>query len=225
MADYADMIDTNNLSDWLVIGFFTPNYRALAETLAISLREQNHPFHFFAVETSARWSHVTMLKPTIVLNAMEIHPKKSLILMDVDCIVNGSLSGLEAFGKSIDIACFATLRAKKIRRERQHFSLSSRVMLIRPTNEAREFIKKWRDACNERPWMNGDEPNLVLALTRSSGIAFSPLPRTYAGREYSGKMSQVSLISHKSAAKFFGRSSTTFSQKMTAFRKLFSPRT
>ena len=71
-----------------------------------------------------------MRKPAIVLNAMKAYPDKTLILMDVDCIVNGPLDELSNIVGNADFSCFPTLRVKKFRRHSQRFSLSSRVMFV-----------------------------------------------------------------------------------------------
>lgn len=221
MAEQADLINTHDLTDWLVIGFFTPNYRELAETFANSLRNQNHPHHLFAVESSGTWSHVTMLKPTVILNAMDHYPDKSLILMDVDCIVNGPLDELAHFQPNADVSCYTTLTMKQLRRHRQNFSLSSRVMLIRPTAGARDFMNKWREACDERPWMYGAERNLVLAFTRAVGVSFSPLSATYSGREVGTARATNAIITHKSAVKNFKENTSITARALRSATRLF----
>ncbi|PPC88618.1 MAG: hypothetical protein CTY31_00175 [Hyphomicrobium sp.] len=221
MSDRADIIELRDLSDWIVIGFFTPNYRPMAEAFAKSLSSQNHPHHLFAVENSGTWSNVTMLKPTVILNAMDHYPNKSLILMDVDCIVNGSLHELAQFQPNADVSCYTTLTMKQLRRHRQNFSLSSRVMLIRPTHGARDFMIKWREACDERPWMYGAERNLVLAFSRAIGVSFSPLSITYSGREVGTKKATNAIITHKSAVKTFQENTSMTARALNRASRLF----
>lgn len=222
MGGQSDVIDTRNLTDWIVIGFFTPNYRHLAETFAKSLSNQNHPYHLFAVENSGTWSHVTMLKPTVVLDAMNVYPDKSLILMDVDCIVDGPLDDLAKFQPNADVSCYTTLTTKQIRRHRQNFSLSSRVMLIRPTPGARDFMNKWREACDERPWMYGAERNLVLAFSRAVGVVFSPLSATFSGGEVGSRRATNAIITHKSALKAFNANNSISSRVKRSALRLFA---
>ena len=67
---------------WLVFGWFTPDYRPLADKLAASLDEVGAPYHLFAEEKShGRWD--VRRKPSIVLDAMAAYPDKTLVLMDV----------------------------------------------------------------------------------------------------------------------------------------------
>mgnify|MGYP001156561107 CR=1 FL=1 len=194
-----DIVLNDDSKSWLITGFFTPNYRELAEPFAASLRDQGHPHHLFAVERSGTWNYETMRKPAIALAALDAYPKKTVILMDVDCTVNGALDELVGFNPAVDVACFMYVKTKKIGRHRQRTSLSSRVVLLRPTAGARTLLENWRDACVERPWMHGDEPNMMLALARSSGTAFSPIPLGFSGREIDSAPPGA-VITHDSAS-------------------------
>ena len=194
-----DIILTDESKSWLAMGFFTPTYRLYAEALAKQLHVHGAPHHFFAVERSGTWTHETMRKPSIVLDAMKVYPKKSLILMDVDCSVGGPIDGLPALNSPVDISCFLYVRTKKFGRHRQRASLSSRVVVVRPTDGARAFMVNWQDACAERPWMHGDEPNMMLALSRSSGTSFSPIPLSFSGRERRDALADA-VVTHDSAS-------------------------
>ena len=177
----VDIVLRDDSKPWLIVGFFTPNYQPLAAKFAESLKRQGLPHHLFAVEPSGDWSSETMRKPAIVLNAMKAYPDKTLILMDVDCIVNGPLDELSNIVGNADFSCFPTLRVKKFRGHSQRFSLSSRVMFVRPTDGARKLMEQWQAACRERPNLHGAERNLVLAFTRAVGVNFSPMPEDLCG--------------------------------------------
>lgn len=198
-APSQDIVSIDDGKDWLIVGFFTPNYRPLAETFAANLQQFSLPHHLFAVERSGTWSYETMRKPAIVLDAMKAHPGKTLILMDVDCTVKGGLDGLIAFRPAIDVACFMYVKTKKIGRHRQRVSLSSRVVLVRPSDGARQLMENWQQACHERPWMHGDEPNMMLALARSTGTTFSPIELKYSGREVDAAPADAVIV-HDSAS-------------------------
>jgi hypothetical protein len=190
--------------NWVIVGFFTPNYRPLATRFADSLRVQNLPYHLFAVERSGDWSRETMRKPDVVLDAMKVYPNKTLVFMDVDCIVRGSLDELVDSIVSADFSCYATVRMKGLRRTSQRFSLSSRVMLIRPTEGARNLMEQWKLACRERPNLHGAERNLVLGFARAYGMKFSPMLEIYAGREVP-EAPPNAVIVHESVAFAHGK--------------------
>ena len=216
----VDIVLRDDSKPWLIVGFFTPNYQPLAAKFAESLKRQGLPHHLFAVEPSGDWSSETMRKPAIVLNAMKAYPDKTLILMDVDCIVNGPLDELSNIVGNADFSCFPTLRVKKFRGHSQRFSLSSRVMFVRPTDGARKLMEQWQAACRERPNLHGAERNLVLAFTRAVGVNFSPMPEIYAGREAQSAPAGA-IVTHQSAAFAHGkkRSLSNKLEELLAFGK------
>src|SRR5262245_16514772 len=78
-------------SSWLAVGWFTPDYRPLAERFAANLSEHGAPFHLFArPKIAAGWN--TAQKPSVILDAMAQYPDKTLMLMDLDCVVHGDIS-------------------------------------------------------------------------------------------------------------------------------------
>jgi|RhiMethySRZTD1v2_1073278.scaffolds.fasta_scaffold846012_3 hypothetical protein len=78
------------VGDWLVTGWFTPNYRPLAEAFAANLSEHGAPFHLFAKPSLGAWN--TRRKPAVVLEAMDAYPGKTVVLMDVDCRLRATSS-------------------------------------------------------------------------------------------------------------------------------------
>ncbi len=183
---------------WMVTGFFTPDYAPLADALAVNLRLLDQPHHLFAVARNGDWNSQTMRKPRIVLDAMALYPGKTLVLMDVDCMVRQPLDGFLAAAPATDMSCGMAVKTKRLGRHRQRTSLSSRVIVIRPTAGAGQVMRRWEQACTERPWMHGDEPNLVLALARSPGCSFAPLDDRHSGRE-AGSAPADAVIVHHSA--------------------------
>lgn len=188
---------------WFATGFFTPEYRPKAEALAASLRRYEAPFWFTAVERTGDWNSQTKRKPSVALQAMDAHPHATILLMDVDCELQGSLDPLmDGFCPAADVACYASTRYKNPGR-RQRFAMSSRVMLLRPNPRTSTFLKVWDTACRSRPWVHGDEPNIIYALAHTNGITFANLPLEYAARDGDNPSA---VIIHRSAAKEFGYS-------------------
>jgi hypothetical protein len=162
---------------WLVCGWFTPDYRVLAEKLAASLEEHGAPFHLFArPKPAAGWS--THQKPAVVLAAMDAYPGKTLVLMDVDCIVTGDIAPVTALSGDVGLA----IKARPGRRSRVVFTLSSRVVVFRPTPGARAFAERWAGACAASGRVN-DEPGMAWAFIRHPEIGYSHLDQRYIGRE------------------------------------------
>ena len=216
----GDIVHVNDSANWLIVGFFTRNYRPLSERFAESLQQQNLPHHLFAVERIGDWSRETMRKPSVVLDAMRAYPSRTVILMDVDCLVNGSLDELVEASRNADFSCYASVRIKGHRRSSLRFSLSSRVMVIRPTPGAERMMREWEKVCRERPDLNGDERALVMAFARANGVNFSPMSEKYSGREL-GEAAPGSIITHRSAAFSHGkrRSLSNKFDELLAFAK------
>lgn len=130
------------VGDWLVTGWFTPNYRPLAEAFAANLSEHGAPFHLFAKPSLGAWN--TRRKPAVVLEAMDAYPGKTVVLMDVDCRLRGDIEPVTQIGGDVGIVVIA----RNVRRRRRwaHWlsvECSSRVVVLRPTEGARAFARTW----------------------------------------------------------------------------------
>jgi hypothetical protein len=137
------------------------------------------PFHLWAKPKLAPgWN--TKRKPRIELEAMEAYPGKTLILMDVDCIVKGDLSPAASIATDIGLA----LKPRQGRKSRVVFTASSRVIIFRPSAGARSFAETWADLCQASPSSN-DEPSLAWAYIERPDVTYTRLDQRYIGREIS----------------------------------------
>jgi hypothetical protein len=185
--------------DWLVIGWFTPDYRPLAEEFAANLAKHGAPFHLWARPKLAKgWN--TQQKPSVVLQAMDAYPSKTLVLMDVDCTVKGDKAPVAQVAGDVGI----NLKARQVRRwgrwqRRLAIAASSRVVVFRPTEGARAFAKEWRRLC-ETAHYGGDETSMAWAYLVRSDVPYSFLDPLYAGREIAGALvTGGHVIVHESA--------------------------
>jgi hypothetical protein len=187
------------VGDWIVIGWFTPDYRPLAERFAANLAEHGAPHHLWAKPKLAPgWN--TRTKPSVVLEAMDAYPGKTLVLMDVDCIVKGDISPVT----NIDGAVGINIKARQVRRwgrlqRRLAVAASSRVAVFRPTLGARAFAEEWERQCR-RAHYGGDETSMAWAYLIRSDVSYSFLDPLYAGREIAGALvTGENVIVHDSA--------------------------
>lgn len=127
---------------YVVIGFYTPNYAEIAATFRQNLDQYSVPHNLYAVEMLGNaWQIQTLRKPEIILRALDEHPDKTVIFMDVDCSVQGDLSPLlEAEG---DVAIYP-LRNKRSGR----LWASSRVVVCHQTPGARRLLAAWHEKCS-----------------------------------------------------------------------------
>ena len=171
------------VGDWLVTGWFTEDdvYRPLAEAFAFSLSEHGAPFHLWAKPALGTWN--TRRKPEVVLEAMDAYPGKTVVLMDVDCVLSGNIAPVTQIHGDVGIVVIA----RNVRRKRRwaHWlsvECSSRVVVFRPTDGARVFAQTWADQI-ERSHVNHDEHSMAWAYLSSPGVRFDYIDQAYSGRE------------------------------------------
>lgn len=190
--------------DWIAVGWFTPDYQPLAEHFAANLAEHRVPFHLFARPKIVEgWN--TLQKPSVVLDAMCVYPDKTLVLMDVDCIVRGDIAPVTDIGGDVGLV----LKARQVRKglawqKPITILLSSRVVVFRPTDRARAFAQEWERECAQakmtRTEYSGDETALGWAFLRRPEVAATYLPDRYKGWEVDwGNCPADAVIVHASA--------------------------
>lgn len=170
----------------VVVGFFTPNYRELAERLSANLSEFDLAHHFFAI-SATDWQSAILLKPKVVGRARALYPAKSIVLMDVDCIVRGPLEPLFANTQNCDIAL--TLRVKsglepRDKKPCDRVWSSSRLIIWRPTDPAESLLKSWASNCATpiNLW-SGDEGFLLRAISQTPNLRLQTIPKEYGAWE------------------------------------------
>ena len=155
---------------WLTIGWFTPDYRSLAEAFGANLAEHGAPFHLFSKPPLGGCN--TLRKPTVVLEAMDAYPGKTLVLMDVDCVVRGDIEPVTQIRGDVGVTVIA--RTTRKGRRWSHSLLveaSSRVVVFRPTVGARAFAQAWADEI-ERSAIRHDENSMAWAFLSSPSVDF-----------------------------------------------------
>jgi hypothetical protein len=178
-----DIVNANAAEDWLVTGWFTPEYRPLAETFAAGLRAHGAPFHLYAKPAQQGWS--TRRKPAVVLEALGAYPGKTVVLADVDCIVQGNIAPVADIRGDVGITVLGRNMKKGRGKALQHWvaaECSSRVVVFHPTDGARTFLLRWADVIDGNEF-NHDEHSKVWAFLKSPDVRFEYIAPTYSGRE------------------------------------------
>jgi hypothetical protein len=168
-------------SNFLVIGFFTPNYEPAASAFSRNLAEHQISHHLYARPILGNgWYSETRQKPTVLADARRDYPDRPLIFMDVDCSVRGDISGiLQSPG---DLAM--RTKGTALGSVRRALKPTTRVLLLRPTPGADAFISQWVAGCQDAA--NGDSAEAVLIEVMSDSLeryAIGTLPLKYAGIE------------------------------------------
>ncbi|MBU6176769.1 MAG: hypothetical protein KGO80_03305 [Bacteroidetes bacterium] len=186
----------NHGGDFLVVGFFTPDYFDLASALSGNLNGLRISHHLYACEKQkGEWGHQTLRKPSIVKRARLDYPDKALILMDVDCAVRGDVSGI--LDNNSDIAF---PMGRKPMKNGTALKPGTRVMLIRPSTNSDRLIDLWDQKCRlDIQPVENDEIRLQMAIEDSAGtFSFGILPREFTGVEIR-KSNAKDIIVHDSA--------------------------
>jgi hypothetical protein len=171
----------SQINDWLVVGWFTPDYRSLAAKFAANIGAHGAPFHLFAKPALAGWN--TRRKPSVVLEAMDRYPGKTIVLMDVDCVVRGDIAPVTSIRGDVGIVVIA----RNVRRKGRwahwlNVECSSRVVVFRPTDGARAFARTWANTI-DRSSVNHDEHSMAWAYLSSPGVHFDYIDQRYSARE------------------------------------------
>lgn len=81
------------------------------------------------------------------MDAMDRHPDKVIVLLDVDCRVLGDLSPLAEIGGDVGFH----IRTKYRRSGGMRFGARSGTVVVRPTAGARAYVQAWITAAAELP--------------------------------------------------------------------------
>ena len=185
----TDIIGGTNDS-YVVIGFFTPDYRPLAARFAEDLSKFGIPHHLYAT-TAAEWHAATLLKPVYIKRARTEYPGKTIVSMDVDCSIK------EPIASGLAISADVGLAFNEIRERTARLYPTSRVTVWGPTAGATKLLDNWSELCR-RAEVNNDEILLMIAIARTVGTSLQALPDTHRGLEWS-KAPANSAIVHDSA--------------------------
>jgi len=193
------------IGGWLVVGWFTPDYRLLATNLAFDLDRVGAPYHLYAEPfTSLTFHAMTRYKPAIVRQAWHDYPDRTLILLDVDCQVLDRIDELAKVPG--DIGHWLKSRVRSGGHVR--FRVADRIMVLHPTPGARKFVQLWQDQCDrtDLPHNGCSEWTHSHALAQCSGVAFSQLPVAYAAQEVDEAPADAVIVHRSEHRRRHGRS-------------------
>jgi hypothetical protein len=159
-------------SDYIVCGWHTPSYAEYARGLVESLDALGEPHDIVAVrDLEGGWERQTMRKPHQIRAAMERHTRKTVVFMDVDCIVQQSLAPLADIRGDIAVHLMAGKRSRGYGRL---FGRST-TMVFRPTVKARELVFNWEMRCSRAPAGQVDQHTLTEAIATTPGLVLEHL--------------------------------------------------
>lgn len=186
----------NDNDDFIICGWYTPDYAALARALATSIDLQGYRHDLVAVEkASGGWERNTMRKPAMILNAIERHPTKAILFLDVDCLLCGPLDEL------LDITSDVAVHFMVNKRSRGYGRMFGRstTMLFRPTARARAFVATWVRLSDSAPHGWVDQHTLTEAITQTPGLSVTHLDAKFCAMTKDAV--ELPVIAHSGAAR------------------------
>jgi hypothetical protein len=149
--------------DRLVYAWHTPDYAGHARGLIASLSAVGEPFEVGQVpKLPGGWERNTLRKAAQLRSAMNRWPDRTIILLDVDCVVRRSLEPLAEIAGDVGLHVMP-FRSK---RASVHMAVRSGTMVIRPTERARAFVDEWCHLSEHAPTGAVDQHTLAQALAR-----------------------------------------------------------
>ena len=188
-------IDIRNIysPNLIVTGFFTPDYRPLAQSFCKNLSDHRVSHHIYALaRITGGWEVQTRQKPNALAAAMRDYPTQTLVLMDVDCQVRGDISDLLALEP--DVTLMLKRKATKLG---EALLPGSRVIVVKPTKGGTTFVRSWKEACESG--LKGSDETALFRIIEQSGGTFSigALPQRFTGTELRDAKADA-IIVHKS---------------------------
>lgn len=166
------------ITDYIICGWYTPDYRPWRDRLVENLDACGLPHDVVEVARPlGGWEKTTMLKARQVLSAMTRHPGKTIIFLDVDCLVVDADKVRALAAIKGDVGFY--LRTKFRRGGDVRFGTRSGTMVFQPTPGARQFAELWARLSDIAPAYSVDQDSLAVAMGHAPDCLFSLLDRRY----------------------------------------------
>lgn len=164
---------------WIVCGWFTNDYREWWTQLRNQLDRIGAPHDFVEVsKLDGGWEANTLRKPGELMAAMNRHPDRTIIFLDVDCAIPGGYGGLAELAQiGGDIGFY--VRTKWRRSGGHRLGPRSGTIVARPTQHARAFVQTWIIESRAAPRYAVDQTSLAVAMGRMPGVTITALDVKY----------------------------------------------
>ncbi len=197
---------------YIVCGWYTPSYAHWLPALETSLAMVGAPHDFVQVAvTENGWEKTTMRKAAEVRAALDRHPNKTVIFIDVDCTVKGDLQGLASIDG--DVGFYIRTRFRK--NGTPKLGVRSGTLVFRPVERARRFVDAWIAEGTQAGPYSVDQDSLMVAMGRVAGLTITTIGVEYCATE--GDLCPNPIIYHDRASRNVakaGAASRFFSQWM-----------
>lgn len=159
----------------IVCGRYTPDYAPWVVPLRARLDVLRVPHDFVETDRSGDGREACALtKPQHIRNAMDRHPGRIILFLDVDCEIVGGHHDLARLADiDGDVAFYACTGLR--RNGEPIFAPRSRSILLRPTMKARVYVNEWIEACEQAPRSAVHHDTMTVALGRVPELSITLL--------------------------------------------------
>lgn len=171
---------------YIACGWYTPDYAHWFKKLEKILIMHGTPYDFRAApKLPGGWERNTCRKAGYILDALDRYPDKTVIFLDVDCVITSDLDSL--VGLSCDVAlAFDVARHKR----RVNFIPATGHLILNPTPKTRELMEVWLKISENPGFGVHDQETITLALGEVENLRLMNIGKTAGG-----------VILHDSASK------------------------
>ncbi len=174
--------------DWIVVAWHTRDekYTSLARRLGDQLSAFGAPHVMYDVDRGNRsWIQtIKAMKPVIVQRALDEHPGKIIVLMDVDCHIHARLEPLVERVGTADLA-INLMRKRKRGLTSGNCYVTTRVMGFNDTARTKALLQYWGRICRTSV-DDGETEETLLAHAITEGpcnVHMVTVPAAYGGLE------------------------------------------
>ncbi|MGD9803398.1 MAG: putative nucleotide-diphospho-sugar transferase [Hyphomicrobiaceae bacterium] len=201
--------------NFVVCGWYTPDYAAWVTPLRASLDKVGAPHDFVSVDKRrGGWARNTLRKPAMMIQAMRRHARTTIIFLDVDAIVFAPLDDLAAIKTDIGLH----MRLGKDRLGTPRLGLRSGTMVLRATDGTVSFLHRWAEFSDGTRRGLVDQNTLTMALARTPELTVTNLSVRFCATRADGVHNPVVAHERASAANGWAGRWVRTASRMTRFR-------
>lgn len=191
--DFPPLLNFNNPAilhndfgqNYIVCGFFTPNYEIRARQLKDSLDSLQINYYLQPVADQGHWEANTRIKPYFLLHCLKKFEDKNVIYLDTDAVVKKSLDYFSEL--SADISVYITHRAVGM----SHDYLTGTLFLAN-TPATYKLVSDWCMAQNQCKNTMVDQDSFEIAMRSNENLLrIEPLSVGYIkifDKDYDGEV-------------------------------------
>ena len=166
----------NSQNNWIVVSYYTPNYKEIAEQYLIpSVKKFNLPYNIIEVKDMGNWKNNTNFKPSFLKEQLKT-TKKDLVFIDCDATINSYPELFNNIPEEFDIGVHTLDPLLLFGHNKIKPHIASGTLYIKNSERIFSLIDKW---ISFLPHVRWEQMALEKALNSMPEIKIYNLPREY----------------------------------------------